>query len=170
MCKHILLGFLLVIVYALPSAGQYEHLALLNDQTLSINRLSTIPGVTWVYSDNPAFDVNHQRFFFQGNATQFPPWYLYTLDVTTGNVVYQQLCPGNDAVGEVLGMQYDNVKDTLYCLCAGSDRRQLVLAGWIQRRVGSIILARWRDSPPIRGARSMRLITATSAIWGRDCW
>src|ERR1700722_3566049 len=100
MYKHILLASILFIGYAIPLSAQYEHLAVINDQTLSLNRLATIPGVTWVYSDNGAYDPNRQRFFFQGNATQSPPWYLYTLDATTGNVVYQQLCPGNDSVGE----------------------------------------------------------------------
>ncbi len=117
-----------------PTNAQYEWLATVDYSTLAINRIGNIPGVTWVIEDNSTYDQNHQRFFFQGNATRSPPWNLFTLDAVTGAVIYNPVCPaGGGLGGQVEGLQYDNGNDTLYglSLAAGS-------FSWIDPATGTV--------------------------------
>jgi gliding motility-associated-like protein len=114
--------------------AQDEWLATLNYSNLSVNRIANIPGVTWVTADNSTYDENNQRFFFQGNATRTPPWYLYTVSAVTGAIIYKPLCPSNMA-GQVEGLQYDNGDDTLYALYSGGGGVSL---SWIDPSTGAV--------------------------------
>ena len=93
--------------------AQYEFFATLNVSDLSINRIASIPQVTWI-TGNSTFDENHHRLFFQGNATGAIPFNLYTMDAVSGAVISMPQMPSNYAGGIVSGLQYDNAKDTLY--------------------------------------------------------
>jgi gliding motility-associated-like protein len=112
--RALLTAGLLVLIISRCDA-QYENLATMNYSNLSLNRLGNIPGVTWVPADNTTYDANHQRFFFQGNATSVPPYNLYTVNAVSGAVIYNPICPSPAGTsGWVSGLQYDNATDTLY--------------------------------------------------------
>lgn len=97
--------------------AQYQYVSTLNYTNLSVNRLVQVPGIMWVVGDNSTYDANHQRFFFQGNATRVAPWNLYTVDVAAGVVLYNPVCPStNSTAGSIFGLQYDNATDTLYAI------------------------------------------------------
>jgi gliding motility-associated-like protein len=97
--------------------AQYDYLSTVNYSNLTINRVGNIPGVEWVISDNSTYDANHQRFFFQGNATNIPPFSLYTLNAVTASVLSNPICPAPGGTsGNISGLQYDNATDTLYGL------------------------------------------------------
>jgi gliding motility-associated-like protein len=98
------------------ATAQNQYVSLFNYHSSALNPVVYIPGVTWVVQDNSAYDVNHQRFFFQGNATRQPPWYLYCVDVATGAILSSPQVPSNNPAGAIEGMQYDNSVDTLYTL------------------------------------------------------
>ena len=113
--SHALLTAGLLVLIISRCDAQYENLATMNYSNLSLNRLGNIPGVTWVPADNTTYDANHQRFFFQGNATSVPPYNLYTVDAVSGVVIYNPICPSPAGTsGWVSGLQYDNATDTLY--------------------------------------------------------
>ena len=115
--------------------GQNDYLSTLNYNNLQVNRIgSAIPGVTWIISDNSAYDANHQRFFFQGNATSTPPWYLYTIDATSGSVISSPTCPSNNLNASVVGLQYDNKNDTLYALYL--DKTGAIYFSWVEQNTG----------------------------------
>lgn len=95
--------------------AQYEFFATLDPSNLSLNRIAGIPQVTWI-TGNSAFDENHHRLFFQGNATGALPFDLYTIDAVTGAVVSKPRFPSNFPRGIISGLQYDNAKDTLYAI------------------------------------------------------
>ncbi len=98
-------------IYAKASA-QYEFLATLDYSSLKVNRVGNIQGVTWINLVNGStYDQNNQRFFFVGNANQFPPWYLYTINAVNGAKIYNPVCPST-----LEGLQYDNGVDTLYAI------------------------------------------------------
>jgi gliding motility-associated-like protein len=114
--KKILWILAITVFFVSPSTAQNEWLAVFNYQTLGVNRLGNIPIVNRV-TVNSAYDANHQRFFFQGNGTGALPFNLYTIDATTGTVIYQPLSPGTAHVtDQIFGLQYDNAVDTLYAL------------------------------------------------------
>jgi gliding motility-associated-like protein len=115
--SHALLTAGLLVLIISRCDGQYENLATMNYSNLSLNRLGNIPGVTWVPADNTTYDANHQRFFFQGNATSVPPYNLYTVNAVSGAVIYNPVCPSPAGTsGFVSGLQYDNATDTLYAI------------------------------------------------------
>ena len=115
-CNRISLIICLMPVGLLKSIGQNEFLSTVNYNNLTITRLANISGVTWVTEDNPAYDANHQRFFFQGNTSNVPPWYLFTIDAVSGAVLSNpEILPGNPRA-QLFGLQYDNNVDTLYGL------------------------------------------------------
>jgi gliding motility-associated-like protein len=106
-----------LILCANELLGQNEFLTTLNYNTIQVSKIgNAIPGVTWVIGGSSAYDANHQRFFFQGNATKGPPWYLFTIDAASGAVLSNPSVKLNTANGGVLGLQYDNGADSLYCL------------------------------------------------------
>jgi gliding motility-associated-like protein len=119
-----LLRFLLVMLLAgpatllsFPSQAQYQYVATLNYNNLSVNRVAHAPGVMWVLGDNSTYDANHQRFFFQGNMTSVIPFNLYTIDVVSGTVLSNPICPSvNSTAGSIFGLHYDNATDTLYAI------------------------------------------------------
>ena len=113
-CRVLLLTAGIMIMAISRSFAQYEYLSILDYQNLTVNRLGNVPGVTWV-TGNSAYDQNHQRFFFQGKATQSPPFHLYTLDAPSATVLYSPVCPSG-GIGSVLGLEYDNATDTLYSI------------------------------------------------------
>ncbi|MDO6435219.1 gliding motility-associated C-terminal domain-containing protein [Flavitalea sp. BT771] len=113
--RHILLIACLAVICASPTFAQYEFFATLNPSDLSLNRLAKIQGVTWI-TGNSAYDENHHRFFFQGNATGALPFDLFTVDATSGASISMPPLPSNFAKGNISGLQYDNVKDTLYAI------------------------------------------------------
>ena len=93
--------------------GQNEYLSTLNYNNLQVSRIgSAIPGITWVNTDNTAYDANHQRFFFQGSGINSVPFYLYTINAVTGAVISHPVCPSNNPNGIVFGLQYDNKTDS----------------------------------------------------------
>lgn len=127
--------------------GQNEYLSTLNYNNLQVNRIgAVIPGVTWIITDNSAYDANHQRFFFQGNATSTPPWYLYTIDATSGSVISSPACPSNNPNGSVLGLQYDNKNDTLYAVYA--DKTGAFYFSWVEPNTGIVHLKNALNSFP----------------------
>ena len=116
--NYIFRTFLLLYISLLAAhqaAAQYEFLATLNYSNLSLNRISNIPGVTWI-TNNSTYDQNNRRFFFQGNATRVVPWNLYTIDAVTGATLFNPVCPSASIGGQIFGLQYDNVNNTLYVL------------------------------------------------------
>ncbi len=107
----------LVLLSTPRCQAQYQYVATMNYSNLSVNRLVHAPGVMWVVGDNSTYDANHQRFFFQGNATRVAPWNLYTVDVAAGAILYSPVCPSvNSTAGSIYGLHYDNATDTLYAL------------------------------------------------------
>src|ERR1700677_2466779 len=95
--KHIVLVISILTACHFGMLGQNEYLSTLTYNALLVNPIgNSIPGVTWVIQDNSAYDANHQRLFFQGNATRTPPWYLYTVDAASGSVIYSPLFPSNN--------------------------------------------------------------------------
>jgi gliding motility-associated-like protein len=115
MLSHALFTAGLLVLIISRCDAQYQNLATMNYSNLSLNRLGNIPGVTWVPADNTTYDANHQRFFFQGNATAVPPYNLYTVNAVSGAVIYNPVCPSPAGTsGIVSGLQYDNATDTLY--------------------------------------------------------
>lgn len=119
-----------------PSIAQNEYLAILDYTNLGLNRLGNIPGVTWVIGDNSSFDQNHQRFFFQGSATNGPPWTLYTINAVSGAVINNPVCPSGNSGGQVLGLQYDNASDTLYAIyTSGTGTASF---SWIEPSTGNV--------------------------------
>jgi gliding motility-associated-like protein len=103
----------LLVIAGSHAVAQYEFLATLDYNNLTINRIGNTPGVTWINGVNSTYDQNNQRFFFLGNANRVAPWYLYTIDAVTGATIYNPLCPTGMS-GQIIGLQYDNAVDTLY--------------------------------------------------------
>jgi gliding motility-associated-like protein len=135
--KPVFLIIAIIAVSVSVSLGQNEYLSTLNYNTLQVNQIgNTIPGVTWLMAENSTYDANHQRFFFQGNATSSPPWYLYTIDAVTGSVISSPLFPSNNTNGVMFGLQYDNKTDTLYALY--SDRTGAIYFSWIEPSTGIV--------------------------------
>ncbi|HEV3412965.1 MAG TPA: gliding motility-associated C-terminal domain-containing protein [Puia sp.] len=115
--RRLLFLLLLAGPASLTSQAQNQYVSTLNYSNLSVNRVAYAPGVMWVVGDNSTYDANHQRFFFQGNATRVIPWNLYTIDVVAGTVLSNPVCPSvNSTAGSILGLHYDNATDTLYAL------------------------------------------------------
>ncbi len=120
--------------------AQNEYFATLNYQDLTVTRISHVPGVTWINSDRSAYDQNHQRFFFSANSTMQTPWYLFTLDAVSGNVISQAaIHAGVDSSNFVAGMVYDNSSDTLYSLFF-SRADQSIYFSWIDPATGTVHL------------------------------
>lgn len=126
----------LALLSATPCQAQYQYVSTLNYTNLSVNRLVQVPGIMWVVGDNSTYDANHQRFFFQGNATRVAPWNLYTVDVAAGVVLYNPVCPStNSTAGTIFGLQYDNATDTLYALYLTSTSGAFC---WIDPATGAV--------------------------------
>ena len=135
--KQILFIIITLILCNLELLGQNEYLATINYNTLQLAKIgNAVPGVRWVSSDNSAYDANHQRFFFQGNATGGPPWYLFSIDATSGAVLSNPAVQSSTASGRVLGLQYDNGVDSLYCLY--TDQTGSTWFSWIEPLTGVI--------------------------------
>jgi hypothetical protein len=113
-CKLLLLTAGIMTIALPRSFAQYEYLSTFDYQNLTVNRLANIPGVALV-TGNSAYDQNHQRFFFQGNATGALPFNLYTVDAVSASVLYSPVCPAGGK-GAIYGLQYDNATDTLYSI------------------------------------------------------
>ena len=112
MCRYACL--FLFAMTTLPFVnGQNDYLATIDYNNVSVNRFLKIPGVTYL-SGNSTFDENNQRYFFIGTPDLAGPFSLYTIDATTGLIIYGVLCPSVNAGGTVYGLQYDNVSNTLY--------------------------------------------------------
>lgn len=90
--------------------AQNEYVSILDYQNLAVNRLVNIPAITYVDGDNSTYDANHQRFFFLAVGPDGSTTELYTIDVSSGAILY------HPATGRVAGLQYDNTSDTLYAL------------------------------------------------------
>ena len=141
-CNHTLLNHTLLMVsmltvYHFKSLGQNEYLSTLNYNNLQVSRIgNAIPGITWVNTDNTAYDANHQRFFFQGNGTNSVPFYLYTINAVSGAVISNPVCPSNNPNGIVFGLQYDNKTDSLYALYA--DRTGATYFSWVEPDTGIV--------------------------------
>ena len=134
--KHIVLLLSTLTACHLVSLGQNEYLSTLNYNNLQVSRIGTpIPGVTWI-TDNSAYDANHQRVFFQGNAIETPPWHLYCIDATSGAVISSPACPANDPNGLIFGLEYDNQTDTLFALY--SDRTGVTYFSWVEPNTGIV--------------------------------
>jgi gliding motility-associated-like protein len=114
--------------------AQYEFLATLDYNNLTINRIGNIPGVTWINGVSSTYDQNNQRFFFVGNANRVAPWYLYTIDAVTGATIYNPVCPTGMS-GQITGLQYDYTVDTLYAIYLGSGGNALC---WIDPSTGTV--------------------------------
>jgi|GEM_PF-6646847 len=104
---------LLVALTPLFSLAQNEYLATLNYNTLAINRIANIPGMTYI-SIGTTYDPNNKRYFFLGSAVNGPPWSLYTINAVTGAIISNPLCPSGNAGGTIEGLQYDYGTNTLY--------------------------------------------------------
>ncbi len=124
----------LLVITSSQAVAQYEFLATLDYNNLTVNRIGNIPGVTWINGVNTTFDQNNQRFFFLGNANRVAPWYLYTIDAVTGATIYNPLCPTGMS-GQIIGMQYDNAVDTLYAIYLGNGGGGLC---WIDPSTGTV--------------------------------
>jgi gliding motility-associated-like protein len=99
--------------------GQEGCLATLNYTTLSISRDTLIPGIAAATIPlTPAYDENHQRYFFQANRTNFQAASLYAIDAATGNMLYNPPTPFNLHNSRLAYwieyLQYDNATDTLF--------------------------------------------------------
>ena len=114
--------------------AQYEFLATLDYNNLTNNRIGNIPGVTWINGVNSTYDLNNQRFFFLGNANRVAPWYLYTIDAVTGTTISSPVCPAGMS-GQIAGLQYDNVVDTLYGIYLNGGSNAVC---WIDPSTGTV--------------------------------
>jgi len=130
-----------LVLLAVPRChAQYQYVATMNYSSLSVNRLVHVPGIMWVVGDNSTYDANHQRFFFQGNATRVAPWNLYTVDVAAGVILYSPVCPStNSTAGNIFGLQYDNATDTLYALYLTTTTGSFC---WIDPATGTVNIIR----------------------------
>lgn len=81
------------------AAAQNEYVVSLNEQTLSLNRVAHVPGVTWVENNINTFDQNRRRYFFFGNANNIFPFFLYTVPVTGGTVQPGVFCTATGCPG-----------------------------------------------------------------------
>jgi gliding motility-associated-like protein len=135
--SSVLFSMGLFLLSASPCQAQYyQYVSTMNYSSLSVNRLVYIPGVMWVVGDNSTYDANHQRFFFQGNATRVAPWNLYSVDVAAGVILYSPVCPSvNSTAGTILGLHYDNATDTLYALYLTSTTASFC---WIDPATGTV--------------------------------
>ena len=134
MIRRVQVCILLLITGGFATA-QNQYVSTVNYRNLAVSPIAFVPGVSWVVEDNSAYDANHQRFFFQGNANRQPPWYLYTVDVTTGAVLSNPLVPSNNP-GQVAGLQYDNSVDTLYATYI--DETGNVFFSWVEIATGIV--------------------------------
>jgi gliding motility-associated-like protein len=126
----------LALLSAPHCQAQYQYVSTMNYSSLSVNRLVHVPGIMWVVGDNSTYDANHQRFFFQGNATRVAPWNLYTVDVAAGVILYNPVCPSvNSTAGSILGLHYDNATDTLYATYVTSTTLSFC---WIDPATGAV--------------------------------
>ena len=115
--------------------AQYEYLSTMNYNNLALTQVGNIPGVGWVEVDNTTYDANHQRFFFLGGALVTGPWRLYTINAVAGSTVSSPLCPpGGASAGQVVGLQYDNMTDTIYGLYLTAGSATLLV--WIDTATG----------------------------------
>jgi gliding motility-associated-like protein len=128
----ILVAGILVFCFLSVSA-QNDFLASLNYQTLSINRIANVPGITWV-TGNSTYDQNGQRFFIQGNSTQAIPFHLYTTNAVSGAVLYNPVCPAG-GVGQIFGLEYDNATDSLYAIFFNANAAYFA---WIEPATGIV--------------------------------
>ena len=124
----------LLLIAVSHAVAQYEFLTTLDYNTLTINRIGNIPGVTWINGVSSTYDQNNQRFFFLGNANRVAPWYLYTMDAVTGTTIYSPVCPSGMS-GQIAGMQYDNAVDTLYGIYLNGGSGSVC---WIDPSTGSV--------------------------------
>jgi hypothetical protein len=115
--RCVIFFFFWLIAISKTSYAQNEYFGALNYQNLTFNRIAGIPSVTWLISDNSAYDQQNHRYFFLGSAAITGPWYLYTVDATTGVVLNRVLCPGNyNSSDYILGLHFDNESGILYAL------------------------------------------------------
>jgi Secretion system C-terminal sorting domain len=119
-------------IYAQP---HQEFVVTLAPQTVTYNRLGVFPNVIFV-NPGTAYDENNKRLFFQGR--DYSGWTLYTVDVLTGDTIYQINNFTPAAGSTITYMCYDNLTDTLYGLHFYSVNNQTICSFcWIDPSTGT---------------------------------
>jgi gliding motility-associated-like protein len=105
-----------LVLVAVSAKSQYEYLATLDYNNIAVKRVGNIPGISYITSDNSAYDQNGKRLFFQGATKSSGPWAIFTIDAPSGVVLNSVLCPPGLPSAQIRGLQYDNADNILYAI------------------------------------------------------
>ena len=109
-CTIILLNIFVLNIYS-----QNEFLTRINPSNLSITSFDSIPTVAWILNNTGTIDETNHRYFFIGTPANHTPITLYTMNSSTGAVIYNPIIPSNYVPSSYVGgLEYDNNTDTLY--------------------------------------------------------
>ncbi len=122
----IVLSVILSVFYFCCARGQTEYLISVTPATGSFTSTDSLPGVKWITTtpDFTTFDKNHHRYIFRG-VDAFGNGYLYSVDVSTGTIVYNPSFPVlQDPSDNIVEVQYDNATNALYGLYWNNTERR----------------------------------------------
>jgi hypothetical protein len=101
-------------LYSYEKGGSQVTLITIDPATGQTQPVSTIPGIKGMALSRWGYDPVHHYSIFNGLTADSSK--LYTVDVTTGNVVYQPPYPGKDTGDNLLFPRYDVNNGITYAL------------------------------------------------------
>jgi hypothetical protein len=102
-------------LYYNTSLGK-NYIVSINISTGSFSEITSLPDVTGVYPGNTTFDNSTHHFIFAGDSNGSA--FLYSVNVTTGSVVYKApiLMTNRVDLDNLLQFRFDNSSGNLYAL------------------------------------------------------
>ncbi len=110
---------LFLILFAFKVSAQLEYLVTVEPDSGNFTKKFLLPDVRWIVTlpHYVVFDEANQRYIFRGTDEAQVKYYLYSVDVNTGQIVSMPEFPIlEDPKDVVLELQYDNAAHKLYGL------------------------------------------------------
>ena len=109
---------LLLLLFSFKQGiAQVEYIVTVDPTTGVHTKIDSIQGVKWITLFNySTFDKINGRFIFRGGDAG-SNWALYTIDVTTGNIIYNPPFPVLvNSADNIIELEFDNSSGMLYAL------------------------------------------------------
>lgn len=105
------------LIYALhwDDMEQMEYLISINPQTGELIKIDSIPEVYLIQSDFSALNYKNNEYSFIGVDYE-NNYRLFTLDVNSGNILYQPITPSNNINGGLNELEINSIRGTLHSL------------------------------------------------------
>lgn len=119
-------AFLLLfgVFYYVYGTAQKEFLVTVNPNTGVLTKIDSIPDVRWLFQGYKSTLSEFSGLYsFLGMYNTNGPYYLYTIDVETGGVVY---APAMSNAMNLLHIQRDRYSDNIYALFNENSTRSIV--------------------------------------------